>query len=247
MSTWTSELRRAALFGAALFLAGCGGAGPWTGGGSATPAQTRVAVTTDAVVVTGPAGFCVDPQATRDRGDTAFVLLGNCAAITNSRRAGQPEQPALLTASISEPSDAGSLRESIPGLDEFFRSDQGRQLLSRNQDPASVEILDSFHQGDVFFLHARDTSEGVIDGVGDEYWRAYMDVGTRIATLSVLGLQDQPISDQGSLATLRAFVGAVDGANSGAAATPVVAPVAVPPRQQSGALWNIGLFRRIFN
>ncbi|WP_147450639.1 hypothetical protein [Rhodophyticola porphyridii] len=247
MSIWTSN---SLLLLAALALSGCGGLGPWTGGNT-SPAPAQVAVTTDQVVVAGPPGFCVDPTATQDRGITAFVLMGNCAAISNSRRAGQPAVPAVLTASISEPSDNGSLRESIPGLDEFFRSDEGLGLLSRSQDAGTVTVLDSFHQGDVYFLHARDTSEGPVEGVRAEYWRAYLDVGARIATLSVLGLNAQPVSDEASLATLREFAAAVSGANSGdpAFSEAVTVQTAPPPEavvpRPAGTLWNVGLFRRI--
>jgi hypothetical protein len=42
------------------------------------------------LVITGPRGFCVDESATRAENDTAFVLLGNCAAISESRRAASP-------------------------------------------------------------------------------------------------------------------------------------------------------------
>ncbi len=257
MSIWTSRRNRAALLGCALALTACGGAGPWTGEDT-SPAPTQVAVTTDRLVVAGPQGYCVDPTATRDRGETAFVMMGNCAAISNSRRAVQPEVNAVLTASVSEASDGRSLRESIPGLDQFFRSEQGLTLLSRDQDPATVTVIDSFHQGDVYFLHARDTGQGTVDGVGDEYWRAYMDVGPRIATLSVLGLEGQSLSDEASLQVLRGFVTAVDTANApGAPQTADPLPITTPdqgvpvtvtrPSDPTGTpLWNVGLFRRIF-
>ncbi len=239
MSTWTSDIGRAALFGAALLLGGCGGIGAL--GPSGTPPQRSVAVTSDAVVVTGPPGFCIDPTATRDRTVTAFVLLGNCAVISNRRSAGQPSVHAVLTASVSDADPDQSLRDSIPELDRFFRSAEGRGLLSQSAEAESVQILDSFHQGDVFFLHASDTSAGGIDDVTDEYWRSYLDVGERIVTLSVLGLQDDPISSDDGLATLREFTTAVGGANAGAGQTAV--PVVPPP--VNGTLWNVGLFRRI--
>ncbi|QBY02096.1 hypothetical protein E2K80_16260 [Rhodophyticola sp. CCM32] len=249
MSIWTSKPY---LLAGALALSGCGGLGPYIGE-TTSPAPGQVAVTSDRVVVTGPDGFCVDPTATRDSGVTAFVLMGNCAAISNSRRAPQPIMPAVLTASISEPSDGGSLRDSIPELDAFFRSDEGLGLLSRSQDPATVTILDSFHQGDIYFLHARDSSEGSVEGVGADYWRAYMDVDARIATLSVLAPDGQEMSEEASLTTLRNFASAITAANSGdgtfvadpIAPLPPPMPVTTPRPQPSGALWNVGLFRRI--
>jgi len=266
MSIWTSEpIRRAALVVACLTLAACGGGfrGLGGGGSSTAPAPQQVAVTSDQIVVAGPAGYCVDPTATRDQGDTGFVLLGNCAAIANSRRADQPELPALLTAAISAPSEDGRLSDSLGDLDGFFRSEEGLALLSRTGEAASVTILNTAIEGDVFFLHANDESEAAIDGVQNTYWRAYMDIGRRIATLSVLALEDRQLTNDQSLATLRSFTQSMRAANAfGGPQSPATAepfesrpsePVAPRPSgPQSLPLddprfWNVGLFRRIFS
>lgn len=259
---------QAALVVACLALSGC--SGDWFQGlglGGAK-APTEVSVTTDRIVVTGPEGFCVDPTATRDADDTGFVMLGNCAAIANSQRAAQPATPAILTATISEPSEGGRLADSLPELDGFFRSDAGLALLSRSGDASSVTILDTAIAGDVFLLHATDRSAGTIAGVQADYWRAYLDVGSRIATLSVLALEDRGLSREESLSTLQGFVEAVQVANaiplprptpipsepSPAAPAPEedapsVAPLQAEPRNrwiETTPLWNVGLFRRIF-
>lgn len=249
MSTPTSDrIGLAAVLVAGLAVAGCGG-GVGLGGGP--PPPTRVAVTADQIVVAGPEGFCIDPTSTRNTDDTGFVLLGNCAAIANSRRIEQPATPAVLTAAISAPSqDGGRLADSIGELDAFFRSDEGLSLLSRTGDAQSVTILETALEGEVFLLHAADRSEGAIEGVQEDYWRAYLDVGQRIATLSVLALEDRALSREESLETLRGFVAAVLAANGDAQTLPPgVAPVPVPPQNlplQSGPLFNVGLFRRIF-
>jgi hypothetical protein len=44
--------------------------------------------------------------------------------------------PVVLTAAISEASDGGSISESLGDLDAYFRSEDGRALLSRTQDAA---------------------------------------------------------------------------------------------------------------
>lgn len=238
--------RAAACLFAVALLAGCGG-GFRLGGGADAPRE--VAVTGDLIVVTGPEGYCVDPTATRDNGDTGFVLMGNCAVIANSRRATQPATPAVLTAAVAEASDGGRLSDSMADLDSFFRSDDGLRLISRSGDAATVTILETLVEGDVFLLHAEDTSEGAIDGVQDVYWRAYLDVGNRLATLSVLALEDRALSREDSLDILRGFVTAVQQANSGAPAegVPLAAPAAVAPAPppEGRRLFNIGLFRRI--
>lgn len=247
MSIWTSR----ALVLTLVLVAACGrmGVGP-----SGSAPVRAVPVTSDMVTVTGPEGFCVDPESTRDNGSTAFVLLGNCAVISDRRSAGQPSVQAILTASLSEADASQTLRGAIPDLSAFFVSEEGRQLLSRAGEAETVEVLDSFHQGDVFYLRARDSSASEIQNVSADYWRSYLDVGDRIATLTVLGQEDSPIPADTSLQTLRAFTQAVQDANaSGAAPVQAAAPVAAPapasaappPVQPRGTLWNVGLFRRI--
>lgn len=231
-----------ALAGMAVLLTGCV---PSLGGDGTGGAPAEAVVTSDLVVVTGPPGFCIDDGATRAEGDTAFVLLGNCAAISGSRRAAQPDVPVVLTAAISDASDEGSIAESVSDLDTYFRSEDGMRLLSRTQDPESVTILETAVRGDMFLLHATDTSAGAVEGVGDDYWRAYMDLGPRIATLSVLALEEAGVTREQSLATLMSFTGSVQAANGAASAS--VAAAAPPPRARSGGLFNTGLFQGILN
>jgi hypothetical protein len=205
-------------------------------------AEREISVTSDAVRIVGPRGFCVDPTATRNSGDSAFVLMGNCAAIAGTRRAGQPEIRAVLTAAVSAPGDGGEISENLEELEGFFRSAEGRRLLSRSQQPSSVTILDTAVAGDVFYLHARDTSDGPLDGVEDSYWRAYLDIGRRIATLTVLGRSDAGPTDAEALSALQRFAGAVQAANP----TPgAVVPDAAVEATDAGPGWNFGVFRRI--
>lgn len=192
MPTWTS---RGLLFGA-LLLAGCGGIGPIGG----PPPVREVAVTRDAVTITGPAGFCVDPDSLSDSEATAFVLMGNCAVISNRRSAGEAE---------------------------------------------TVDVLDSFHQGDIYYLRARDSSASDIQNVASDYWRSYLDIGDQIATLTVLAREDEPISPEEGLATLRQFTQAVVAANPEDGTGPAPAAQPDPAPGTGGTLWNIGLFRRI--
>jgi hypothetical protein len=95
----------------------------------------------------------------------------------------------------------------------------------------------------MFLLHASDTSEGAVEGVVPDYWRAYFDLGPRIATLSVLAMEGEGVTREDSLAALMAFVGTVQAANGTATVADGAAPQpAAPPR---GGLFNIGLFRQI--
>jgi hypothetical protein len=238
----TSDLRAIALIAALPLLGGCV---PGVGGGGTGGAPAQAVVTADQVVIAGPPGFCVDESATRSEGDTAFVLLGNCAAISGSRRAAQPDMSVVLTAAVSDASDAGSIAESLGELETYFRSEEGRALLSRTQEPGTVTVLETDALGDMFILHASDTSEGAVEGVVPDYWRAYFDVGRRIATLSVLAMEGEGVTREDSLAALMAFVGKVQAANDVPVGEGPAAEMAEATPEPQGGLFNIGLFRQI--
>lgn len=209
MPTWTSSARISALIVAGLTLSACGGgfrvpdvmrASP----ASPPPMQT-VTVSKRQLIVAAPPGFCVDREASQLETDPAFVLFGNCAAISDRSASFQPEVRALLTASVSQNGSGTPIRDTLPALDGFFRSEDGRAALSRDGDPATVEVLDTFQQEDTYFLHATDTSEPVAPGAANEFWRAYFDVEDQIVSVSVIGFVEKPLSPEQSLLTLRKF------------------------------------------
>jgi hypothetical protein len=196
--------------------------------------------------MSGPPGFCVDETATRAEGDTAFVLIGNCAAISNPAARRSPMVPVVLTAAISEASDGGSISESLGDLDTYFRSEEGLALLSRTQDAESRQRDRNLVEADQFLIHASDTSTGAMEGVAQDYWRAYFDMGSRIATFRSLRWRVKPSRGRTASNALRAFV-AVDAAGQcGGHLLQECRPrrtKRVPPR---GGLFNVGLFRRVF-
>lgn len=246
MRAVTPTLRTTLTLGLCLAVSGCV---PGFGSGGRQPAPVSVAVTSDLVTVTGPQGFCVDPTALNETGDSAFVLLGNCAAISSERRAPQPDVPAVLTATVSAPSEGGGLIDDPETLDAFVRSDEGRALLSRSGDPESVTILQTEPVGALFLLQARETGGSPIAGVQPTYWRAYIDLDERLATLTVLALDERPLADLESRALLMAFSGAVLTANG--AATGVIDDTAAGTAQAQPATGTspagpAAFLRRIF-
>ncbi|MEL6532229.1 MAG: hypothetical protein AAFQ06_04235 [Pseudomonadota bacterium] len=213
------------------FLAGCLGAIGGSGGG-----LREMVVTTDALVIAGPEGYCIDSEASADRGETAFILLGNCAALTEARLARQPAEPAILTAAISEAGEEGGVASSLSSLPEFFASEDGRRVLSRSGDAETVEVLQSFVDGSVFYLNASDDSANAVPGVRDDYWRAYFDLGPRIATLSVLALDGSGLTEEQSIDLLRRFATLTQSRNA------AVTGVAVSEPEPSGGLLGGGGF-----
>jgi phage-related tail fiber protein len=208
-------------------------------GGGNDDAPREVQVTSDLVTITGPSGFCVDTTATRNSADTGFVLMGNCAAISGSSRAAQPDISAVLTATIAAAASA-TLVDNLGALDSL--SEEGRALLSRSGEASSVEILDTRTTAGMFLLHARDTSGDGMVGVATDYWRAYLQIGQRLATLQVLALAEADVSDEAALRALTQFAAAVQGANSGANS----ADLPQDARNETIGPFRTGLFQGIF-
>lgn len=194
-----------------LVLAGCAELGA-LGLSIGAIGKSAVTVSRGEVTIAGPEGFCVYPFATRDRGAQAFVLLGNCAAITRSEDAPQPAIHALLTASVRE-TDAIEVASQSDLLDSFLHSETGRAMLSRDKNPETVRILDSFSRGDVLYVHASDKSESYAPGMTAEHWRAFLDVDGRVVSLAVLGFEADPLSPREGLNAVRDFAEAIRRSN----------------------------------
>ncbi|MDJ0858833.1 MAG: hypothetical protein QNJ03_07130 [Dinoroseobacter sp.] len=200
-NTSTPTCKRAGLALTAFFLvAGLSGCLQAPG----EPAQREVTVSRSAVTIAGPSGFCIDPATLRDEEEGAFVLLGNCAAIARAPRQPQPEVRALLTAAVQELGSV-SIRDQGAEVAEFLKTEDGRALLSRSGDASSVGILNTRKSGDVLYLHAYDKSPGYAPGMSSEQWRAMLDIEGAIVSLTVLGFEDDPLSADAGMATVREF------------------------------------------
>jgi len=170
------------------------------------PTPVRVAVSGQQVVITGPWGFCVDPSATRDTKDTAFVLLGNCAAISHSVFSPQPRLRAVLTASVVriEPGP-GKTRNSLRSLEKVFHTHQGLAMLSRDGSAKGVEVLATFQRQGMLFVQAKAPGGRLSEAAGDKSWHAYFTLNGRLVTISVIGLASAPLKRSSAIAALTGF------------------------------------------
>jgi len=228
------------------------------------PHISTIDVAGRSLIIDGPQGFCVDRQNSQTGGDTAFVLLGNCAVVSPHTRAETPEIKALLTASVSNTDQTGGLvaRSSVD-MDRFFRSETGRTALSRVSDPGTVSVLDTFQQNNTFYVRARDTSPGIVPDAADDYWRAYFDLDGQLVSVSVIGFQADPLTPEKGLSTAQEFAGLIKQRNGGSisqlipVATEIVPPQQtatetqiqprVVPKPPSSRLSGVGLLRKLFN
>lgn len=206
-------MRNGLIAALALALAGCVGTGLGGGGTHA------LAVAGGAVTVTGPQGYCVDRSASRDSASGAFVLLGSCASLTGSRAAGQPQRPAILTASVGPPSAEGTdVAAALPALAEFFQSTAGRAALSRTGEAGSVAVDRVSISDGVLYLHLSDRALASGQAVEAGYWRALTAIRGRIVTLAVLSPVSGPLGAAEQRAALDQFVARMRAANPAAVA-----------------------------
>ena len=208
-------LRHAAALAALALLAGCDGL---VGDGTHS-----LSVSDGKVVVAGPPGFCIDPEASHPEATAPFILLGSCAAITGQQTTDTPTSRAVLTAAVSAGAAGGTVAGSERELTGFFRSAEGRKALSRSANAQTVRVMGISHVDGVMVIHARDTSAFPGQAVAPDYWRALFDLNGHIVALSVIAVPQAPFTDTAGLRLLEQFVSAVRGASPGgppAAAAP---------------------------
>jgi hypothetical protein len=209
MSIWISRGLSGLTLTAALALAGCV---PSDIAPVAPTGPSRIAVSGGAVVIAGPAGYCVDRQASRDGNGNAFVLIGTCG--------GSGQTPVLLTASVLAAAPAAQpLVAAFPEMAKFLQSGAGRAALSRSGRASDVTVAEVLAVSDVMYIRVQDRSGTDGAPVEPEYWRAIFSVKGRIVTLSVLGLGERPVAAATKRRTLDAFVGRVRRENHVAAGT----------------------------
>lgn len=162
-----------------------------------------VEVLRGAVTVAGPAGYCIDVEATTESDIEAFVLLVRCRATMRPT----PVLSATITGVEAE-NDPDMLRR----LTGFLESMPGRAQLSRSGDPRDVEVVEATYAEGAVWLLIHD--EGNPSAFDETYWRAVLPIAGRVVTLSVLAAADHPFERESGLSILRGFVMRMRAANA---------------------------------
>ena len=158
--------------------------------------RTSVAVLGGAITVAGPDGWCVDPGATRDTGEQAFVLLVRCRG-----GRGQP----VLSVTVSDLRvPAGDRAAQLSGLVEFVLTDAGRGQLSRRGRADEVTIRSHRIEGGALWLDLADT--GNPEGLEPGYWRVVMPLAGRLVTLSAMSPVAAPSPPEAGAEALEALI-----------------------------------------
>ncbi len=172
------------------------------------PQVTSAVVTKSQVRIAGPYGFCVDPISTSKRPERAFVVFGNCAAISKSNDAPQPFVDAVALVSVSVLGEEESKALANPqALEQFLVSVPGRATLSRSGQADTVEIFDSFATSQAVYLRIKDDSRGGASGLDQAYWRGFRMLASAAVSVSVAGPEGQPLPPAAGLDLAREFVG----------------------------------------
>lgn len=173
-------------FCAVIGVTGCGSGGPGlglvdrtkTGGGlfSGLAARTPVAPQTEArlaggdVVVPAPAGWCVEPQSLKARGQSGFALFAGCAAVTEDQ-SGPWVPSGVLTATVSRRRAAGDVVAAAA-----LRAVVG-----------DAGILDQRVRDGVALVHLKPETAASDKGLGDPHWRAVFVHDGRAVSLAAYG------------------------------------------------------------
>ena len=170
--------------------------------------QTEIKVTDRHVALRAASGFCVVRVSTQNDASKAFVVFGNCAAITGNPDQPQPYLQAIATTTVTSSglTGEGAVAPQADQLLTFFQTAQGRTVLSRSGDPLEVAIDDAFVEAGTVFLHVIDAGPPSFEGAQRSYWRAYFDAGTSVVALSVIGMGEAEVARADGLTVLRDFV-----------------------------------------
>ncbi|GAB4262081.1 MAG: hypothetical protein Kow0013_07210 [Pararhodobacter sp.] len=200
----------AAALGLVASLAGCFETEPLSEAASRglqpTAGPVSIRVLDRSVTVTGPVGYCVDGEATRESDIEAFVLLVRCR--------GTLRPAPVLSATITRvPAPGADDPQALRRLSAFLATPAGRAQLSRSGDPSDVTVLETTYADGTIWLLIAD--EGNPEAFDPTYWRAILPVGGRIVTLSVLAAREHPFERESGLSLLRGFVMRMTRANQG--------------------------------
>ena len=169
------------------------------------PPTSRAIISSKNIVIQAPAGFCIDETVSNISSKPTFILFGNCAAISQSKSITQSKVYAVLTATVSKMKSNKIPLES-KNLDNYFRSDNGRAVLSTNGNPNDIVVLDSFKMDSSYFVLVKNTGQKKSNAISDFSWRAYLKISDYIIAVAIIGFNQKPMKHDESLKIIRHFV-----------------------------------------
>jgi len=142
-----------------------------------------------AAVVQGPAGYCIDPQSSR--ASTGFAVLAGCGLVSNL--AEMPPVEGLITVQIGAQGSA-SVNSASAQIAAMMRTPTGARMLSGSGQAATVLIEAVDRAEGLVVVRFTDSAPSEIAGLGPTTYRAFLDIGGRLATVSLRFYARAPVA-----------------------------------------------------
>lgn len=160
-----------------LALAGCDVP---DGNRSADNVLRQAAMAEGQVIVTPPAGYCIDADSLSARNGNGFALIGSCASLSGDAT-GVFVEPAIVTLSLSEATGEDLRTDSTAFQTALGR---GRVLRAINSDDLSLLQVEG--------------GARVPPSADQTHWRALMQVNGQVVGLALYAAEDGAMTgDQG--------------------------------------------------
>ena len=152
----------------------------------------RVALFRGDVSVLAPDRYCVDPAASNLR--RGFAVMAGCMLVSDqSKEELVPALDGLITVQFGRRGTA-----SVAGNEEMFatflQSDQGRLLLSQEDDPAAVTEVVTSTAPNAVFVQFEDAAGQNFPDTTAQQWRGFSDINGRLTTVSVRSFERNTLS-----------------------------------------------------
>ncbi|MEJ6404192.1 dihydroxy-acid dehydratase [Yoonia sp. 2307UL14-13] len=151
------------------------------------PAKSVALVQGD-IMATAPAGYCIDPATSTPA--NGFAVMAPCATLGGRDPA--PDVLGVATVQVGAAA-SGTVAGEEETLRNLMQTAAGAQLLSNSGDANQIEVLDTKTDENTVTVHFRDDGTPPVDGMGNEEWRAFTDIGGRLVTVAVRGLAAAPM------------------------------------------------------
>lgn len=142
------------------------------------------------VRVRGPEGYCIDQSASDAR--RGFGVMVGCALLSDDA-AIMPTLDGLILVQFGA-EDTASVTDNEDAFARFLASQSGRAVLAANGDAASVLEVATVVDRSAVLARFEDTTGPAFEGTSGAQWRGFLDVGTRLATVSVLSFDRNPLT-----------------------------------------------------
>ena len=161
-----------------------------------------------AVQVRGPDGYCVDPGSSRP--EAGFAVIGACGLLAAAGMT--PKADGFITVQVAGPGSA-AVTGAESDLTDLLRQPRGAALLADEGSPDTVTVGQIGTGPGLVTVRFRDSAPAPVKGLSDEEWRAFLDLGDRIATVGVRGYLRAPLPPEQARALLEATVATLQAAN----------------------------------